>query len=110
MGSLTPLFLECARRSDFAIIHLGAIRIPAKIGFGDGKEPFIAFVPTVDCAVESVAVLERDYIEADPNEGVFSDIRSRVLFKDGAFHTVTNVRIVFFVTKNYLETRHKTGT
>lgn len=107
--TVTPLFLEAAKKSSFAMVHLGTTRIPCRMGFGEGKEPFVAFVPTVDGPIESVAVLEADYSSADPEEGVFSDIRSRVLFKDGAFHAVGNVRIVFFVAKNYLEIRNKTG-
>ena len=81
------------------------------------KEAFLAleqFFKSYDTAIlrrlkRPVAVMEEDYNSADPEEGIFSDVRSRVLFKDGAFHTVRNVRFVFFVTKNYLEIRNKTG-
>lgn len=110
MGSLIPLFLEASQKSAFAIVRFASLRVPCWIGFGAANEKFIAFVPH-DSAhpIESVAVMETDYLDADSELGAFTDVRARVLFRDGALHVANGVGFEFFVTRNYLETRHKTG-
>lgn len=109
MGTLEPLFLECCHKSEWANVTLGTISLPCRMGFPDGGVPFVAFVPMFASPIESVAVLESDYLEIDAEDGKFSGVRARILFKDGSFHTVKDAAFEFRVSRNYLEIRNKTG-
>lgn len=104
-----PLFLECCRKAEFCNVRLGSVLLPCRMGFPEAGAPFVAFVPAIPSQVESVAVLAADYLEIDAEEGRFRDVRARILFKDGSFHTVKDAAFEFRVSRNYLDMRNKTG-
>lgn len=109
MGTLEPLFLEASRKAEFCNVRLGTIIVPCKIGLSEIPPVFVAFVPPTDSPIQSIAIMEPDYLEADAEEGQFRNLKATVFFKDESRHTVTNTAFEFRVSRNYLEIRHKTG-
>lgn len=103
------LFLECAKKSEWANVTFRTVSLPCRMGFPDSGAEFVAFIPMFPSQIESVAVLAADYLEIDAEDSRFSGVRARILFKDNSFHTVTDAGFEFRVSRNYLELRHKTG-
>lgn len=105
----TPLFLDCAKKAEYCNVRLGTVVVPCKMGLSETPPIFVAFVPLFDSPIQSIAVMEPNYLEADPEDGIFRDLKATVFFKDESRHTLTNTRFEFRVSRNYLDIRHKTG-
>lgn len=104
-----PLFLECCRKAEFCNVRLGTVVIPCKIGLSEIPPIFVAFVPPTGSPIQSIAIMEPDYLEADAEDGRFRGLRAHVFFKDETRHTLMDTEFEFRVSRNYLDIRHKTG-
>lgn len=106
---MIPLFLECAKKAEHCNIRLGTIIVPCRMGFSEVPPVFVAFIPLFSSPIQSIAIMEPDYLEADAEDGRFRGLKAHVFFKDETRHTLMDTEFEFRVSRNYLEIRNKTG-